>query len=165
MAETHEHAAETDMCMPTGAQHERLRAFEGVFKAVVKMYCGPGEPMVSTGVMTNTMVLGGRFLEHVYKDDSGMFEGRGYWGYNTASDCYEGIWIDNMSTMIQIEIGHADGDTWNMSGTSTDPGSGKPMATRSVTTLSGPDEHGIEMFCRIGDGEEFKSMEIHYTRA
>lgn len=53
---------ETDGCMsmPGTDEHHQL---VGTFKAVVKIWMGPGEPMVSTGVITNTMELGGRFLQ------------------------------------------------------------------------------------------------------
>ena len=46
--------------MPGTDEHHQL---VGTFKAVVKIWMGPGEPMVSTGVITNTMELGGRFLQ------------------------------------------------------------------------------------------------------
>ncbi len=46
----------------TTEAHERLKPFEGTFKAEVKMWMGPGDPMVSTGTMTSTLELGGRFL-------------------------------------------------------------------------------------------------------
>ena len=51
---------------------------------------GPGDPMVTTGVMENTLALGGRFLRQDYTGDPSdgpfsNFEGRGYWGYNTVT--------------------------------------------------------------------------------
>ena len=73
-----------------GQQHERLKAFVGTFRAQVKMWMGPGEPTQTTGTMTNTMLLGDRFLHQEYKGDPGEgpfpnFEGRGYWGCNKTS--------------------------------------------------------------------------------
>ena len=73
----------------TTEAHERLTPFVGTFKAEVKMWMGPGEPMVSTGVMINELDLGGRFLRQTYTGDESEgpfpnFEGRGYWGFNTA---------------------------------------------------------------------------------
>jgi hypothetical protein len=43
-------------------EHERLKPFVGAFKAEVKMWMGPGDPAISTGVMVNELDLGGRFL-------------------------------------------------------------------------------------------------------
>ena len=53
----------------------------------VKIRMGPGEPSITTGVMTNSMDLGGRFLRQSYQGDAvegpfPSFAGRGYWGYN-----------------------------------------------------------------------------------
>ena len=62
-------------CSEMGAlaeAHKNFEVFVGTFKAEVKMWMGPGEPMVSTGVMVNTLDLGGRFLRQEYKgDDAG----------------------------------------------------------------------------------------------
>ncbi len=53
----------------TTEDHKRLAPFAGSFKAEVKMWMGPGDPMVSTGRMVNTLDLGGRFLHQVYTGD------------------------------------------------------------------------------------------------
>jgi len=132
---------------------------------------GPGDPMVTTGVMENTLALGGRFLRQEYTGDPNdgpfsNFEGRGYWGYNTVTKKYEGFWIDTASTSMQNETGDVDaaGKVWTMVGQMTDPQSGKPMTKRSVITLQDEDHHKIEMFFQGPDGNEFKAMEIKYTR-
>ena len=54
-----------------GAEHGKFEPFVGTFRAQVKLWMGPGDPMVSTGTMHNTMILGGRFLGHDYKGDPG----------------------------------------------------------------------------------------------
>ena len=64
-------------------EHTRLEAFVGTFAAEVKIWMGPGEPNVTTGVMTNSMDLGGRFLRQIYQGDAvegpfPSFAGRGY---------------------------------------------------------------------------------------
>ena len=38
------------------------------------------------------------------------------------------------------------------------------MTKRAVTTLQDDDHHQIEMFFQGSDGNEFKAMEIKYTR-
>lgn len=150
--------------------HKKLETFVGSFTAEVKLWMGPGEPMVSTGVMENALDLGGRFLRQTYTGDPGDgpfpdFAGRGFWGYNTVTKKYEGFWIDTASTFMQNETGDVDasGKVWTMLGEMTDPKSGQPMKKRSVITLQDNDHHRMEMFFTTPQGE-FKGMEISYSR-
>jgi hypothetical protein len=131
---------------------------------------GPGDPQSSTGTMTNTFVLGGRFLHQEYMGDPNdgpfpEFEGRGYWGFNKATGKYEGLWIDNASTTMQTDTGDVDdsGKRWEMKGEMVGP-TGDPFVKRSVITLEDDNHHSIEMFFNHGD-QESKAMEIRYTRS
>lgn len=151
--------------------HKRFAPFAGTFKAQVKMWMGPGEPQVMSGVMTNTLDLGGRYLQQTYKGDQTdgpfpCFEGRGFWGFNTVTKKYEGFWIDSASTFMQNEVGDVDssGKKWTMIGHMTDPQSGGPLQKRSVITLKDKDHHSMELFFKGPDGNEFKAMEIQYAR-
>lgn len=164
----------TDECTTLpgpGAEHDRLQPFVGTFTAEVRMWMGPGDPMVSTGVMTNAFDLGGRFLKQTYQGDDldgpfPNFEGRGYWGYNTVDKRYEGFWIDTASTFMQNEQGDVDaaGKVWTMTGEMTNPESGEPMGKKSVITLVDDDHHTMEMYFSTPAGE-MKCMEINYTRS
>lgn len=149
---------------------EKLKPFEGTFKAEVRVWMGPGEPMVSTGKMINEFDLGGRFLRQTYKGDPSdgplpIFEGRGYWGYNNITKKFEGFWIDTASTMMQTDVGELDesGKVWTMIGEMPNPQTGGSMTKRSVITVADDDHHTMEMFFDTGDGE-VKSMEITYER-
>jgi hypothetical protein len=175
MTEQQQAQAETEGCMGLPGpdeHHERLEPFVGTFKAVVKLWMGPGEPMVSTGVMTNTMELGGRFLHQHYQGDSNPdapfpdFQGRGYWGYNHLLGKYEGFWIDTASTMMQNESGDVDasGKVWTMTSEMPDSRTMKPTQKKSVITLTDRDHNSMEMFFTDADGKEIKGMEIRYTR-
>ena len=164
-------AAMQEMAAPT-ADHERLAPFLGTFKAEVKIWMGPGDPVVSTGTMTSTSTLDGRFVHQDYKGDPSPgpepfpnFEGRGYWGFNKNTQRYEGFWIDTASTLMQNETGTVDesGKVWTMSGEIIGP-DGEPSTKRSVITLVDDDHHFMEMFFSKGD-QEFKGMEIQYRRA
>ena len=155
----------------TGEEHRRLEPFAGTFRAEVSMWMGGGDPMISTGTMVNELDLGGRFLRQTYKGDPNEgpfpeFEGRGFWGYNTITKRYEGFWIDNASTMMQIESGDLDasGKVWTMVGEMPNPATGDHMTKRSVIILQDKDNHRMEMYFDTGDGEN-KAMEIRYTRA
>lgn len=152
--------------------HARLEPFVGDFKAEVKMWMGPGEPMVSTGMMTNSMELGGRYLHQVYKGDATdgpfpNFQGRGYWGFNNIAQRYEGFWVDSVCTSFQIEHGQVDesGKVWTMLSEMPDPSTGRPVQKRSVITMHDADAHSMEMFTGAADGEWQKTMQIDYTRA
>ncbi len=171
MAESSTHEAACSEMGALAEAHKKFEPFVGTFKAEVKMWMGPGEPFVSTGVMVNTLDLGGRFLRQIYTGDQTdgpfpNFEGRGFWGFNKATNKYEGFWIDSASTMMQTEVGAVDeaGKVWTMVGEMTDPTRNK-MKKRSVITLQDNDHHKMEMFMAGPDGNEAKGMEISYERA
>ena len=152
------------------AEHDKLKPLEGTFRAQVRVWMGADEPAVSTGTMVNEFELDGRFLRQTYKGDPsdgalGAFEGHGYRGYNEVTGKFESFWIDNGSTMMQIEFGELDesGRVWTMIGEMANPRTGGKMTKRSVITVKDEDHHTIEMFFDTGDGEA-KSMEISYER-
>ena len=150
-------------------EHKKLDPFVGRFRATVKLWMGPGDPMVSTGVMENSWDLGGRFLKQVYKGDPGPgpfpnFEGRGFWGFNTVTKKYEGVWMDTACTFMQMEEGMLSGDTWTMLSEFADPQSGQKMKKKSIIRLKDKDHHSMEMYFQKPGGGEMKTMEIQYVR-
>ena len=150
--------------------HETFKPMVGTWNAVVKLWMDPaGEPQEATGQMVNSMVLGGRFIEHDYKGQSfGMeFLGKGFFGFDNTAGQYEGLWIDTTSTQMQAETGNYDPatKTFNMIGEVTCPSSGETIKKRSVIRIIDDNAHTMEMFFVGPDGSEFKSMEISYTRA
>ncbi len=168
-----EHPEQIQAMGPRTAEHELLNPFEGTFSTVVKLWMGPGEPMTSTGTMVNDWVLGGRYLRQTFIGDPievegsfGAFEGIGFWGYSGTSGEYQGYWIDNASTWMQMETGSVDdsGKVWVMHSSFPNPADGKPMDKRTVITLQDNDRHLMESFFTVQGGEEVKSMEISYTR-
>lgn len=147
-------------------EHKHLEAFIGTWEAEVKMWMGPGDPQVSTGVMVNSWILGGRFVEQKYQGHGYDFKGQGLFGFNKSIGKYEGLWIDTCSTFMQTDVGdyNAAKKTFHMLSHMVDPCSGQPMDKRSVITVHGPDKHTMEMFFQPGGGPECKCMEITYTR-
>ena len=86
-----------------GPEHALLKPFAGTFRATVKLWMGPGDPMVQHGTMINSFQVGGLYLFQDYTGDqvSGpwpSFIGKGFWGFNTFAKEFEGFWIDNAST-------------------------------------------------------------------
>jgi len=151
-------------------QHKSLKRFAGTFRAEVRIYMGPGEPMVSKGTIENTLVLGERFIQSDYREDHGHFEGKGFWGYNTALGIFESFWIDTMATFFQVERGYFSGadNAYTMRG-ELPPGvaggtKDRPSSRRSVLKFVDKDRYTITMFVQPPEGEEMKVMEIAYER-
>lgn len=164
--------SEQEFQLPTpGEAHAKLQPFEGTFRAEVKIWSGSDEPMVSFGTMTNSWHLGGLYLHQDYvgdpqEDGAPGFAGKGYWGYNFASQKYEGFWIDIASSMMQIETGTVDesGKVWEMHSEFTHPANGQVMKKRSLIKLIDDDHHLMESYIVMPDGNEMKTMELSYTR-
>ena len=155
MRESKEHAETFQAVAGVTEEHQRLAPFVGTFNAEVRFWMGPGEPVISTGVMVNRMVLGGRFLRQEFQGASEHgpfgqmpgFSGEGYWGYNTVDKRYETTWVE-----------------WNFYSTMTNPQQGGAMEKRTIITLHDDDHHTMEMWFRDPDGPEVKAMEIIYKR-
>ena len=153
------------------AEHALLKPIEGTFRAEVRLWMGPGDPLVTTGTMVNRFELGDRFLYQVYTGDANdgpfpSFEGRGYFGFNTTTRRFEGMWVDNASTMMQVEQGTVDesGKLWTMHSEMPMPGSGQPVKKRSIIRVVDADHHEMEAFFTGEDGQEVRNMQILYTR-
>lgn len=148
--------------------HKALEPFAGTFDAQLTMWMDPNmPPTVSTGTMTNSWILGGRFLEHSYEGEvmGEKFQGRGLWGFDVAANRYNGLWIDNMSTALSVSTGplSEDGKTFHMKMTGTDPMTGEAKVTEELLVLESADRHRMEMF-EVHDGQRVRTMEIVYTR-
>lgn len=154
-----------------GPEHARLKPFEGRFRATVKLWMGPGDPMIQMGTMVNAFRVGGLYLSQDYVGDlppgsTQNFVGQGYWGYNTAAKEYEGFWIDNASTMMQLEKGTVDssGKIWTMKSSFIHPHSGETVHKRSVIRLLDNDHNDLTSWMSGPDGNEFRTMEITFVR-
>jgi hypothetical protein len=153
-----------------GPEHALLKPMDGTFTAKVTMWMGPGDPTVSTGKMTNSLQLTGLYLRHDYQGDASdgpfPFEGQGYFGYNSTAGEFEGFWIDNASTAMQMETGTVDksGKVFVMHSEFVMPGVGVTFQKRSVITVTDNDHHTMESFITPPGGDEMKNMVIEYQR-
>ncbi len=157
--------------METNEHHERLKAMEGNWDAAMKHWMDPSAPpMEATGTMHNTLIHGGRFVQHEFKGDfmGQPFTGSGTFGYNNGSQQYEGTWVDNMSTGTMFLTGTYDDKTKTYTCTA-DMNMGKEMGTvkmRETVTIIDNDHHTLTMYQTMpGMPQEAKVMEIAYTRA
>jgi Protein of unknown function (DUF1579) len=165
MSESH------SMPKPT-PQHALFKPFEGTFRAKVLIYMGPGEPLVTSGTMVNTFQLGGLYLHQDYSgDETGSpfpaFAGKGYWGFNPARSQFEGFWIDNASSMMQLEHGTVDaaGKVWTMFSEFVHPYSGQTVKKRTEIKLLDQDHHTMTSYMIDGTGHESRTMQIEYQRS
>ena len=149
-----------------GPMHEKLTSMEGHWKATVKTWMAPGDPTVSEGECTETMMFGGRYLVQNYKGTmmNAPFEGQGIIGYDNAQKTYVSNWIDTMSTGIMTSSGGFDEAGRMLTFMGSMPGlDGKPSPYRMVVTIVDANNHKSEMYSTMGD-KEMKVMEIDYTR-
>jgi hypothetical protein len=152
-----------------GEHHEHLKATEGRWKTVTKVWAAPGAPVQeSKGTAVHKMVMGGRYIDVSYKGDffGQPFEGSGRAGYDRYQKKYVDTWGDSMGTMIMVSEGTCSegGKKRTMTAKYDDPFTGKPTVMRSVFTIQDPDRFLLEMYTQAGSDPEFKMMEIHHTR-
>ncbi len=149
-----------------GPQHAELAKSTGQWKATVKSWFGPGEPVVSEGVSQNAMILGGRYLEQRFEGSmmGQPFHGYGLTGYDNASGRWWSTWIDDMSTGVTVSDGTWDegSKTMTMKAMMNGP-DGKPMPMRTEWKMV---DDNTQVFSMYGDmnGSEAKMMEITYKR-
>lgn len=160
--------AEMMASMTPGEHHAHLGKFAGEWDVKSKMWMEEGAPAVeSNATVSAKMEMGGRFLYIHYNGDmmGQPFHGVSMMGYNNNTKQHESVWIDNMSTGMWFSTGScsADGKTYNMSGTFTEP-DGTKKTTREVTSWTGADTYTMEFFENIPGGKERKMMELAYTR-
>lgn len=152
-----------------GEPHKLLQPLVGTFSAEVTTWEGPGAtPQKSSATSENTWVLGGRFVHQVVKGSFAgePFEGIGYLGYDNYKKAYVGVWMDSMGTGVMMSEGTVDasGKVFTFTAEMDDPVSGKTLAFRETLRVLEGGKLVTEMFVTGPDGNEFKNMEIVYTR-
>jgi hypothetical protein len=157
--------------MTPGAPHRVLDARAGKWTYTMKWWMEPGStPEESTGTSEAKWTLGGRFLVETFSGTSmGMpFEGMATTGYDNMKQKYVSTWMDNMGTGIMMMEGTHNATTktctWN--GTCPDVMAGKYVPMRMTDRMTDANHVTTEFFTTDSKtGTEFKSGEIHYTRA
>jgi hypothetical protein len=153
-----------------GPEHEAFKNMVGTWDTVSRMWMTPGAPPTeSVGQAEYRLILDGRFLEQSYKCASMpmAFEGLGLTGYDRFSKKYVSIWMDSMSTGISMSMGTADasGKVFTYYGTVDDPTTGeRDIVVKTVIRQLSDDKGVLEVYEKRAGMDEFKSMEITYTR-
>lgn len=109
-----------------GPEHEMLAKYAGTFDMDMKFYMAPGQdPMVMKGTSTNTMILGGRFLELNSTGNMGghPMESLTILGFDRRHKEFTSVGFDNHGTYWVTASGTYNEETKSivMSGTDEDP--------------------------------------------
>lgn len=159
-------------------RHRFLEQFVGEWDTTMKMYWDPaGEPMVTRGTCTYTMMHGGRFLRLDTKSKMVMptpagemqeidMTGLGITGFDNIKNQYVMSWTDSLSTAIYTGKGgmSPDGKSVTFFGEMDEPLTGEMGKTiKYVLRVIDADRHTFEVY-EVLYGEPFKVVEIEYAR-
>ena len=155
--------------MKPGKFHELLKQFVGTWTATVKIWMEPNAPpVVNKGQATFKLIFDGRFL---YGDFLGEFMGAPFkginiMGYDNGKKEFFSIWLDNSTTGLLSSTGTYDTETqkYQFRAKMFDPVSGQTLEMREEAYFVSKDEYISVTYAKPKDGEEFKNMELVYTR-
>ncbi len=151
--------------MSPGEMHKGLAKMAGDWTFTNTMWMAPGQPPAeSTGTMHAETILGGRYVQSVWKGNmmGQEFEGRGTDGYDNVAKQFVSTWVDNMGTGIMVSTGTCEngGKKCTTVGTFSDPMSGGQSTMKSVITWIDDNSFKNEMYGPDPSGKEYKMMEI-----
>jgi hypothetical protein len=154
--------------MTPGEMHKMLASMSGKWSEEVTVWMDPSQPpMKTTSTMENKMILGGRYQQ---SNISGSFNGMPYEaesviGYDNMKKMFAGSLMDNMGTGIMNMEGPYDAatKTIDLTGSETDPMTGKGMKMRQTIKIIDDNNEMIAMYSVTGD-KEVKIMEIKLKR-
>ncbi|PWT70929.1 MAG: hypothetical protein C5B59_19155 [Bacteroidetes bacterium] len=154
--------------MTPGDVHQMMAKSAGTWTGNITMWMNPNaQPTTMTCDAKTEMILGGRYLQA--KNTGNMmgmpFEGIGVTGFDNAKKVFVSTWIDNFGTGIMYMEGTWDPatKTINFTGKMVDPTTGKDVPVRETLQFIDDNTQLFEMFL-TGQGKEFKTMQIKYTR-
>jgi hypothetical protein len=151
-----------------GPQHKEFQRVVGKWNTVMKAYYeNPEEPVVSEGTSTFRTIMGGRFLQEMFRStyNGKPFQGYGITGYDNMKKKYASVWLDNMGTGIMTMQGDYDVKKHTLTETGTTASPLGEMKFRAVTHYVDEDHINFTMYMTGPDGKETKGMEVAYTRA
>lgn len=170
MGMTQEQMEAMQKAMAPGEMHKHIGKMAGDWTFTNKMWMAPGQPPVeSTGTMHAETILGGRYVQSVWKGSvmGQPFEGRATEGYDNVSKQYVSSWVDNMGTGIMHSTGTCEdgGKKCTTVGNSSDPTTGGTTSMKSVITWIDDNHFKNEMYTKDpASGQEVKMMEIVVKR-
>jgi Protein of unknown function (DUF1579) len=144
--------------------HRHLDHLIGRFDTQITSWMLPDKPpMVSKGVMEGRWILGGRYVETIYKGDfmGTTIEGRSIDGYDTVAGEFVSSWIDSWNTGIMFMMGKGspDGKVRHGEGYVWDPVAGKTR-WRQIMNVVDADTHRLDFYIVDAAGQAAKVMEV-----
>lgn len=151
-----------------GEQHAALAAAVGDYDLAIRSWDTPdAPPSEETGTATRSMILDGRVMvEQVQAKMHGQpFNGHGMTGYDNVSGKWWSTWNDSMSTGVMVSEGDCDEHgSCTFAGSWNDPITNSKVNARFTNRWTGPTTEVFEMYGPGPDGEEYKMMEMTYTK-
>ena len=154
-------------------QHQLLSALAGRWYYEVRYWTKEGaDPQISTGITTNEMILGGRYLltkTSLILNVGGQnipYEGHGMLGYNPVENTFTSVWADSMHTGFVTSNGQYNekSKTIEEKGSFTHPLMAGRQAYRSTLQFTDDGTYKRTFFITGKSGREFKAVEITYER-
>ncbi len=152
-----------------GANHKKLDALVGEWKAEVKYATTPeAPPATSNATAKATWIMNGRFVQEEFQGEmmGKAFRGMSLIGYDNQKQKYTSLWVDDMHTALFTADGTTsdDGKVITFGGKMDCPITGqKDLAYKQVLRIVSPDKHVFTMYDPLKGGDAV-AMEITYTR-
>ncbi|MEO0630360.1 MAG: DUF1579 family protein [Planctomycetota bacterium] len=146
--------------------HGHMKEMVGVWDGHLTAEMPGGGSFESKGVMTNELVMGGRFLRGTWQGEmmGEPYTGVSLMGYSGLNGEYQGVWYDSTANQISYTTGgHADDHTIEMHGEETDPMTGMTLKYKDVLHRKDSD-HSSFTRTYITPMGEMKAFTIEYTR-
>ena len=146
--------------------HTHMKEMVGVWDGVLTAEMEGMPAFESKGVMTNELVMGGRFLRGTWEGEmmGEPYTGVSLMGYSGLDGEYQGIWYDSTANQISYTTGgQADDSTIEMHGEETDPTTGMTLKYKDVLHRKDSD-HSSFTRTYITPMGEMKAFTIEYTR-
>ena len=161
--------AQWQAAMTPSSGHARLTPMVGTWRAKTTFTMAPGAPeQVHGGISVHRFVLGGRYLEQIYKGTAmGMpFEGIGYTGYDNVQKRYVGTWMDTFGTglMNSVGVGSPTDERIDSVSEAIEP-SGQKRVFETIVRIRNHEHHSYEMWTKGPTGKKYRTMLVEYERA
>jgi hypothetical protein len=149
------------------AEHEKLARSVGTWDAVIESFGMDGKPQISKGVSAQKLGPGGFWLIDEFTGEcmGTQCTGQGAIGYDPIKKVCVQSWVFSMSPSLMVWTGNFDKTGTVLTMTGEAPGAnGTMVKMRKVTTWASADAMTIEVFMRLPDGTELKTMTLGCTR-
>jgi hypothetical protein len=153
-----------------GVGQKFLERFIGEWNVEKSFFRAGGEGVKSTGVCTQKMIHGGRFLQSDFTFGAGAeaTTGTGVIGFDAASGKFTSTWIDSRSTRVSLRQSKEafDGKQITLVGAGLTTDSRPQRASRTVTTLEDDGRRIVHrQFGVAPDGKERLVMQLILTKS